>query len=309
MNAVEAELDGLVGRLHVEVKAIIGFARLASGDIFEVSVKHGSQKWKTRGKTQPDRAQRWDSAGHNFTCYPDHPIHVKVTEIRLIRSVKLAEKSFDPTKFFSPQPQLVTMNLNALGSLKLQMVVSWLPLMTSKNMPQPNCVPFNPVNRSMSMVQRNGETDKPEPPVKVCLREKKRGRQATQQLKDQQNWRSSTTILDSVYKDLSKSIPTIDDLTALTENRDKYSHRYNQSEGLSDRTSSYHNRQPKPHLGTYMLTKPDDENWSRSISMHHLAMNDHNSTRNHIDQNSTIHHLSDHKKLQKPEQCLDPPPA
>ncbi|CAD5227389.1 unnamed protein product [Bursaphelenchus xylophilus] len=281
MNAIEAELDGLVGRLNVEVKAIIGFARLASGDIFEVSVKHGSQKWKTRGKTQPDRAQRWDSPGHNFTCYPDHPIMVKVTEVRLIRSVKLAEKSFDPTKFFSPQPQLVTMNLNSLGSLKLQMVVSWLPLMTSKNMnQQPNygAPQFNPVNRSLSLAMtRNGSVDNGnekagEPPIKVCLREKKRGR--SQQLKDQKNWRSSTTILDSVYKDLSKSIPAIDDLTGLT---DKYHHKYNQSEGLPNRTSTYNTRQPKPHLGTYMLTKQglEEENWARSISMHHLATNEH----------------------------------
>uniref|UniRef100_A0A915DYW5 Uncharacterized protein n=1 Tax=Ditylenchus dipsaci TaxID=166011 RepID=A0A915DYW5_9BILA len=36
---------------------------------------------------------------------------------------------------------------------------------------------------------------------------------------DKDRWRSSTTILDSVYKDLSKSILTIDDLSVLSSSR------------------------------------------------------------------------------------------
>lgn len=43
-----------------------------------MSIRHGTQKWKTRGKTQPDRTQRWDHSSVIFTCYPDCPIEVKV---------------------------------------------------------------------------------------------------------------------------------------------------------------------------------------------------------------------------------------
>lgn len=60
------------------------------------------------------------------------------------------------------------------------------------------------------------ETDSEEKsPLKICLREKKRERQNSSNTtsSDKERWRSSTTILDSLYKDLSKSILTIDDVS------------------------------------------------------------------------------------------------
>lgn len=52
-------------------------------------------------------------------------------------------------------------------------------------------------------------------PPRICLRDKKRSGKLGAANKDLGNWRSSTTILDSVYKDLSKSIPTIDDVSEI----------------------------------------------------------------------------------------------
>jgi hypothetical protein len=87
--------------------------------------------------------------------------------------------------------------------------------MTSKAIQAPNANMLNlstnndsvdTVKLDNTLTNGNDTTSSP----RICLREKKRGRQNG---KDTTNWRSSTTILDSVYKDLSKSIPTIDDVS------------------------------------------------------------------------------------------------
>lgn len=53
-------------------------------------------------------------------------LRVEVSETRVLKNKLLSERHFDPTRFFVSQPLLVTMSLNAIGSLKLQMVISWL---------------------------------------------------------------------------------------------------------------------------------------------------------------------------------------
>ncbi|KAF7640434.1 hypothetical protein Mgra_00000255 [Meloidogyne graminicola] len=330
MKAIEAETCGLLGRLQFNVQAIIGFARICTGDVFEVSIKHGHQRWRTRGKTQPDKTQRWDLQPPIASIHVlwNVPITVRVLEIGFLRAHCLNERQFDPAKFAVAQPQLVTMNLNNSGSLKLRLIVTWIPLINSNpsqlhhslqlnqtkiNNVYPNekqnsslqrSEPFSQnsalngnklrqhqsqivVNNNQKRQQQNGSiwrttsSNSPSsfylqqttnnnktcnkneqktngilktndiqseqspsslsstilvengPTTKVCLRDKKRQRE--QRLKlgasvgaalggisressktEKDKWRcSSTTLLDDVYKDLSKSIPTIDDLSAL----------------------------------------------------------------------------------------------
>ncbi len=105
---------------------IAGFARIAPGDTFEVCIKHGHQKWKTKGKTVADRTQKWDSERSQLKVLLHEAMEIKVSEVKIFgKTSALADQSCDPIQLFSPDPQLMTMNLNFNGSLKLNLVAHW----------------------------------------------------------------------------------------------------------------------------------------------------------------------------------------
>ena len=58
---------------------IAGFARLAPGDVFEVVIKHGTQKWKSKGRIEKSSAQKWDNPEFTFKCLVGETLSIKVS--------------------------------------------------------------------------------------------------------------------------------------------------------------------------------------------------------------------------------------
>ncbi|XP_067121449.1 rho family-interacting cell polarization regulator 2-like isoform X2 [Centruroides vittatus] len=126
---LEAELENMIGTLLFQIKGIQGFARLCAGDVFTITIKHGEQKWKTRGKIQKHGKQSWDNHQVMFKALLGDVLYIKAVEVRTLgKSILLGNKYCETKDLFSAHPQLMTINLNPSGSLKLNLIVTWNPL-------------------------------------------------------------------------------------------------------------------------------------------------------------------------------------
>ncbi|OQV12647.1 Protein FAM65B [Hypsibius exemplaris] len=129
MCALEAQLESLMGSLEMRMKGIAGFARLCPGDTFEIVVRHGGQKWKSRGHVNKDATQTWDRERIVFKSLFGDILHVKASEVRTLGNRTIVGNKHCETKdLFSAHPQVMTISLNSNGSLKLNLVISWNPL-------------------------------------------------------------------------------------------------------------------------------------------------------------------------------------
>ncbi|XP_045113382.1 rho family-interacting cell polarization regulator 2-like isoform X3 [Portunus trituberculatus] len=127
--ALEVKIEQLIGTLTLEMKGIQGFARLCPGDVFEVTLKHGTQKWKSRGRVCKDNTQTWDNQRTVIKGLIGEMLLIKAVEVRVLgKTVVIGNKVCETKDLFSPHPQLMTVNLNPSGSLKLNLVITWNPL-------------------------------------------------------------------------------------------------------------------------------------------------------------------------------------
>ncbi|XP_072307853.1 RIPOR family member 3 [Eucyclogobius newberryi] len=134
MLSMEGELEILLGELQIKMKGLIGFARLCPGDQYEVVVRLGHQRWRIRGRIESDDTQTWDQEERAFLPHINHNFHIKVTEAKGLGWQLVGSVTCASADFFVSKPRLMLVDITELGTIKLQLQVSWNPFDSSEKM-------------------------------------------------------------------------------------------------------------------------------------------------------------------------------
>nr|XP_027802215.1 RIPOR family member 3 isoform X1 [Marmota flaviventris] len=127
MWLIEGALEVHLGEFHVRMKGLVGYARLCPGDHYEVLFRLGGQRWRLKGRIEPDDSQTWDQEEKAFVPTLHENLEIKVTELRGLSSLVVGSVTCDIADFFTTQPQMVVVDITELGSIKLQLEVLWNP--------------------------------------------------------------------------------------------------------------------------------------------------------------------------------------
>ncbi|KAM4630045.1 rho family-interacting cell polarization regulator 2 [Polymixia lowei] len=128
MSTFESELENLLGEFHIKMKGLAGFARLCPGDQYEIFMRYGRQRWKLKGKIEVNSRQSWDGEEMVFMPLISDLINIKVTELKGLATHVLVGSVICETKeLFTAMPQVVAVDVNDLGTIKLNLEVTWFP--------------------------------------------------------------------------------------------------------------------------------------------------------------------------------------
>ncbi|XP_074058458.1 rho family-interacting cell polarization regulator 1 isoform X2 [Macrotis lagotis] len=128
MCLLESEIEGQLGEFHLKMKGLAGFARLCVGDQYEIFMKYGRQRWKLRGRIESSGKQVWDSEDMVFLPLLTEFLSIKVTELKsLANHVVVGSVSCETKDLFAALPQVVAVDINDLGTIKLSLEVTWSP--------------------------------------------------------------------------------------------------------------------------------------------------------------------------------------
>ncbi|XP_034143486.1 rho family-interacting cell polarization regulator 1-like isoform X2 [Esox lucius] len=128
MCSLESELENQMGEFHIKMKGLVGYARLCAGDQYEVLMRYGRQRWRMKGRVEVSSKQVWDSEDNVFLPLITELLSIKVTELKsLANHVVVGSVSCETLDLFSPLPQTVAVDINDLGTVKLNLEVTWSP--------------------------------------------------------------------------------------------------------------------------------------------------------------------------------------
>ncbi|XP_021572056.1 protein FAM65A isoform X1 [Carlito syrichta] len=166
MCLLESELEAQLGEFHLRMKGLAGFARLCVGDQYEICMKYGRQRWKLRGRIESSGKQVWDSEETVFLPLLTEFLSIKVTELKgLANHVVVGSVSCETKDLFAALPQVVAVDINDLGTIKLSLEVTWSPFDKDD---QPSAA--STVNKA-STVTKRFSTYSQSPPDTPSLRE------------------------------------------------------------------------------------------------------------------------------------------
>ncbi|KAM5295891.1 rho family-interacting cell polarization regulator 1 isoform 3-T3 [Glossophaga mutica] len=166
MCLLESELEAQLGEFHLRMKGLVGFARLCVGDQYEICMKYGRQRWKLRGRIEGSEKQVWDSEETVFLPLLTEFLSIKVTELKgLANHVVVGSISCETKNLFAALPQVVAVDINDLGTIKLNLEVTWSPFDKDD---QPSAA--STVNKA-STVTKRFSTYSQSPPDTPSLRE------------------------------------------------------------------------------------------------------------------------------------------
>ncbi|KAM5263285.1 rho family-interacting cell polarization regulator 1 [Ctenodactylus gundi] len=166
MCLLENELEAQLGEFHLRMKGLAGFARLCVGDQYEICMKYGRQRWKLRGRIEGSGKQVWDSEETVFLPLLTEFLSIKVTELKgLANHVVVGSVSCETKDLFAALPQVVAVDINDLGTIKLSLEVIWSPFDKDD---QPSAA--STVNKA-STVTKRFSTYSQSPPDTPSLRE------------------------------------------------------------------------------------------------------------------------------------------
>ncbi|XP_006165286.1 rho family-interacting cell polarization regulator 1 isoform X2 [Tupaia chinensis] len=166
MCLLENDLEAQLGEFHLRMKGLAGFARLCVGDQYEICMKYGRQRWKLRGRIEGSGKQVWDSEETVFLPLLTEFLSIKVTELKgLANHVVVGSVSCETKDLFAALPQVVAVDINDLGTIKLSLEVTWSPFDKDD---QPSAA--STVNKA-STVTKRFSTYSQSPPDTPSLRE------------------------------------------------------------------------------------------------------------------------------------------
>ncbi|XP_060706007.1 rho family-interacting cell polarization regulator 2 isoform X1 [Hemiscyllium ocellatum] len=126
--SLEGEIGNLLGEFHIKMKGLAGFARLCPGDQYEIFMRYGRQRWKLKGKIEVNDRQSWDGEEMIFLPLINEFFSIKVSELKGLATHLLIGSVICETKdLFTARPQMVAVDINDLGTVKLNLEVTWYP--------------------------------------------------------------------------------------------------------------------------------------------------------------------------------------